>query len=305
MDISSQPPAAKPRRPWLAAVLSLLAPGLGHVYVGRPLRAVALLTSLGVAIAAWAYVSMRVHSAAFRLVSCVLVVCLWLAVFVDAARMARKAADDYRPRRYNRALFYGGAFLIVAFALQPLFSSSVKAGIARAYVLPGEMMSPTLRPGDYIYALPFAPKPVPRGALVVWRDSTGGDFIQRVAALPGDTVEMRSKRLHINGSAVREPYVTHVDPRTDPSDSLMLWQQRYLLHEFGSPYRPSRDNWGPIAIPAKQYLLLGDNRDNSYDGRYRGLVREDAIVGQPVWVYYSRDPESGKIRWERIGRDVR
>jgi signal peptidase I len=73
-------------------------------------------------------------------------------------------------------------------------------------------------------------------------------------------------------------------------------------------YRPSRDNWGPVVVPASMFFVLGDNRDDSEDSRYWGFVDEAALKGRPLFVYYSFDPRTlsqlpwlTEIRWDRIG----
>ena len=77
-------------------------------------------------------------------------------------------------------------------------------------------------------------------------------------------------------------------------------------------YRPSRNNWGPLVVPAHQFFVLGDNRDNSLDSRYWGFVPDSLLRGTPVFVYYSFVPDSSaslswltKIRWSRLGTRVR
>lgn len=94
---------------------------------------------------------------------------------------------------------------------------------------------------------------------------------------------------------------------------MRAWQLGYLLPEVDrDAYRPSRDNWGPIVVPAGQYFVMGDNRDNSYDSRYWGFVDRRVIRGRPLFVYYSFDHESWRalpfltaIRWGRIGERPR
>jgi signal peptidase I len=99
----------------------------------------------------------------------------------------------------------------------------------------------------------------------------------------------------------------------------MRWQSGYLIAatpvwdtESESPkYQPTRDNWGPLTVPAGSYFMLGDNRDNSQDSRYWGFVERDQIRGEPWLVYYSSDHSLGaapswfrRIRWARLGTTI-
>jgi len=163
--------------------------------------------------------------------------------------------------------------------------------------------------------LPAFREPV-RGDIVVFdsRTQEGVKVVKRLVGMPGDTLEMRVGVLQRNGRAEAEPYIQRVDSASDPADPEMRgWQLSYLLPEVDrESYRPSRDNWGPIVVPAGQYFVMGDNRDNSYDSRYWGFVDRRVIRGRPLFVYYSFDRESWRalpfltaIRWGRIGSQPR
>jgi signal peptidase I len=138
-------------------------------------------------------------------------------------------------------------------------------------------------------------------------------YVKRLLGLPGDTLEMRGKRLFVNGDELDEPYVRYQDPYGDAFHPGMGWQRAFLVEDdAASTYRPSRDNWGPIVVPEDRLFVLGDNRDNSEDSRYWGFVEPRQVTGRPWVVYYSVDlHEEGKfswlryIRWDRIGGVIR
>lgn len=135
------------------------------------------------------------------------------------------------------------------------------------------------------------------------------DLVKRLVGMPGDTLEMRAGRLYVNGRAADEPWARNTDPHGDGGHPWMQWQSHFLVGPRAQePYHPTRDNWGPIAIPADRYFVLGDNRDESLDSRYWGLIHRNQIKGRAVGLYFSYDnrPNGGipilsRVRWNRIG----
>lgn len=141
----------------------------------------------------------------------------------------------------------------------------------------------------------------------------GIKLVKRLVGMPGDTLQMRDKRLFINGRAQDEPYALFRDQGGDDRHPWMSWQMDYLLPgvEKGT-YDPTRDNWGPLAIPGGYYFMLGDNRDYSLDSRYWGLIERWRIEGKAIFFYYSYNRESRmpfafvrQVRWDRVGRRIR
>jgi len=205
----------------------------------------------------------------------------------------------------------------------------VRAFLVEAFKIPTSSMEGTLLAGDFLLVnkavygaeipgmglqLPALATPE-RGEVIVFHPphEPAKHYVKRLVGMPGDTLEMRRKRLYLNGVALEEPYVHHGDPHGDAVHPGMAWQSRFLV---GGPrpgrYRPSRDNWGPIVVPEGRYFVLGDNRDNSEDSRYWGLVTREDIRGRPWIVYYSSQPEPTlgwgwlrEVRWDRIGGRIR
>ena len=136
-------------------------------------------------------------------------------------------------------------------------------------------------------------------------------LIKRLIGLPGDTLEMRDRVLHVNGEAQDEPYVVHLDV-ADERHPWMTWQRDYIAPgQAAATYAPTRDNWGPLVIPEDRYFMLGDNREQSLDSRYWGLLEGWRLEGRAVFTYYSYNkgsyrpfPAIREVRWGRIGRGI-
>ena len=116
------------------------------------------------------------------------------------------------------------------------------------------------------------------------------DLIKRVIGLPGETLEMRAKKIYINGQPLDEPYVHFLFP---PS-------------EAGGASQPDlRERYGPVTLPANQYFMMGDNRDNSEDSRYWGFLPRENVKGKALLIYWSYDETSPTLtRWNRMFRLV-
>jgi signal peptidase I len=109
---------------------------------------------------------------------------------------------------------------------------------------------------------------------------------ERVIGLPGDSIEIRNKRVLLDGTELDEPYADYAEG---------------MVGKMLTP----RDNLGPVTVPAGTYFVLGDSRDRSYDSRFWGPVAGDAIRGRVHIIYWSWSSEEHAVRWERLGRVVR
>jgi len=178
--------------------------------------------------------------------------------------------------------------------------------------LPSGSMEPTLLLGDYFTSTRLGntrtAATLRRGDVVIflWPEDTTKQFVKRLIGLPGDTIAMKDAVVTLNGRTLREPYATMTDS-VDPVVDDFRWQRRFLVGQVAratSHYVASRNNWGPLLVPANRYFVLGDRRDASLDSRYFGFVPASEIVGHVRRVYFSRDT-NGVIRWSRIGHLVR
>jgi signal peptidase I len=295
MDIAHLDPPAEPpprRRAWVALLLSLATSGLGHLYAGAPRRAVfffALLqatTLLAICLAA-AGLLLPPWPARWSLAPlamlCAVIVLFLLLMLVDAVRTARGAS--FAPRWYNRWYVCAGV-AVLGMMVGSAESALFRRNFVQAFWLPSGSMQPTLLIGDSFFVDKRAyheGAPPRRGDVVIFRspiDSTV-QFAKRAVAVAGDSVEIRAKRLLVNGVAIDEPYVQFIDP---------------------TPGKPPRDDYGPETVPQGKVFVLGDNRDRSYDSRHFGLVRESDLLGRAAVIYWSFD--GAMPRWRRIGMQI-
>jgi signal peptidase I len=109
-----------------------------------------------------------------------------------------------------------------------------------------------------------------------------------VIGLPGDTVEIRSKQVYIDGEPLDEPYVHFMSPPISRDHP-----------EYGLRGEARRDDFGPEKIPEGQLFVLGDNRDNSRDSRFWGFLPMDQVKGRALLVYWSY--EASREEYRRTG----
>jgi len=205
----------------------------------------------------------------------------------------------------------------------------IRTFVVQAFKIPTGSMETNLLIGDHLLVnkMIYSPslgtweakllgkKPIQRGHVIVFKfpEDPNRDFIKRVIGLPGETVEIRDKVVHIDGKPLQEGYTHFLEAplrRDDP--------------EYGLRGEGIRDNWGPRPVPSGQLFVMGDNRDNSRDSRFWGFLPEDQVKGRALLVYWSyeatreeyhrtgivewiRDTLAafGKTRWERFFHLIR
>jgi signal peptidase I len=167
----------------------------------------------------------------------------------------------------NRIVGIAASVVVVALGLYLVFAPPF-----RTFINSTASMEPTLPLRARIVAR--STNDVHVGEIVVFRYplAPGTIYVKRIVAGPGDEIEIRAKRLFVNGREVNEPYAVHEDPTIYP-----------LQPALPEPYR-SRDNYGPYRVPKESYFVLGDNRDRSADSRFWGVVPHANIVGRVVLV---------------------
>lgn len=163
----------------------------------------------------------------------------------------------------------------------------------QAFRIPSSSMEDTLLIGDFLFVnkfiygaqIPFTKLRLPavrspeRGDIIVFKSPTDGrDFIKRCVAVGGDTLEIRDKKLYINGIEQDEPHARYKAPRVPG-------------RQYGS-----RDFMPPQVIPDGHIFMMGDNRDNSSDSRFWGPLAVERVKGKAMVIYFSVDTSRGWYR---------
>jgi signal peptidase I len=207
-----------------------------------------------------------------------------------------------------------------------LFGAAVilplKSAVADCNWVPSGSMQPTVLVGDYVLVNKLAydlKVPFTTWHLAEWANPKRGDvvvlfsprdglrLVKRVVGLPGDKLEMRDERLFLNGEPVEYaplPASVTADLAAGEKAGAVFAQEDLTGHPhavMALPQRAALRTFGPLEVPAGQYFVMGDNRDNSNDSRYIGFVPRDQIVGQAKVVVASFDLDHwGRPRMDRL-----
>jgi signal peptidase I len=169
----------------------------------------------------------------------------------------------------------------------------IRTFVVQAFKIPTGSMEPNLLVGDHLLVnkFVFSPtatdveravlpvRPIKRGDIVVFKfpEEPERDFIKRVIGLPGETIELRSRELFVNGQKIEEPYAHYLFPPGQDEGGFDV-----------------RERYGPVTVPERHYFMMGDNRDNSQDSRYWGFLPEHYVKGRALTIYWSFEPLAGE-----------
>ena len=280
----------KPRKPWVAGLLTFFTIGLGHLYCGNIKKGLILFVG-GQMFSVLGFSSFHLYAPVGPIIAIIAGISYLIYCISDSIKGARLFGSSYYLKKYNKWYVYLLCWFIASFVIQTIVETTVKINIAQAYKIPSGAMRPTLQVGDHIIADKFTyrnsePK---RGDIAIFPfpEDPSKDFIKRIVGMGGDTLEIRNKQVFING----EPYQEHYKVNNDS----------YIFPKNVQP----RDNYGPIKIPEDSLFVMGDNRDASYDSRFWGFVKKASVKGKAKSIYWSWDKDKFRVRWNRIGRNIR
>lgn len=252
---------SSPRSTLRAVLLTLLMPGLGHVYCGELIAGLAwaALGSFSGVISLWALATHPSHLA-------ITSVPMWIVTLLSVSHVilvAKRCPEDYQLRSFNRSYVY---LLLLCISSCGVVGHGllVRTNIVAAYVTPSSDMEPTLHPGDrfLVDKTAYRQHAIAIGDLVVFKDPASPErtFIKRVAAHAGSSIEVKQGKLRVDGKA----YECNGDANHD-------------LPPFG-----------PVIVPEYNVFVLGDNLGNSKDSRHFGPVPIVGITGKPTFLFWSK-----------------
>jgi signal peptidase I len=322
----------------LAALLSFLAPGVGHAYAGRFLRGAGLALAVEVALlpalhalAARGWWNAASLGAAWGAGLAAALVAA-LAIGADAGRVAPQTGPAARSRRVR--LLAAGAFLVLLAGLH-LGAGELRRGwLGASYWVPEQQMLPGLVSGDHVLSARAygASRSPARGEVVVFEyarelrrlhpadarpDLPRVSLVLRVVGLPGDVLRGEGAALFVNGE--RATGTTLAGVFVAPDGSALERREERLggrAYEVLDDPALAAASWGPLEVEPGRVFLMGDNRDHVYDSRGNGSVALADVLAPVSRVYWSW-PYVGETRrllqprtlaqalrgarWERVG----
>jgi len=191
--------------------------------------------------------------------------------------------------------------------------------LVQAFVIPSASMEDSLLIGDHVLVdkLTYSPggavsrhllpyREVRRGDIIVFRYplNISQDYVKRAIGVPGDHIRFENQELILNGHKVKEPYTLHSAPYPDQ------YRDNFPAAPPNMPLRPRAAEMlaehvvnGELVVPEGFVYAMGDNRDDSDDSRYWGLVPRENIVGTPLIIYWSYDAPTADLSNGNIGFD--
>ncbi|MDO8415718.1 MAG: signal peptidase I [Agitococcus sp.] len=228
-------------------------------------------------------------------------ICLADKLFFKQHKSPSQQATHQGVYKENIIIEYGYSFFPVLAVVWVL-----RSFLFEPFTIPSGSMLPTLEVGDYILVnkytyglrlpvigteiLPIG-KPV-RGDVMVFKfpPKPSMNFIKRVVGLPGDKIHYENDNLYINDVLVERKLVRQ-EPEIEPWEQFYdekLGERQHLSRQEVGRY-PAGKKW-TFTVPAGQYFMMGDNRDNSNDSRFWGAVPEKNIVGKAFYVWTHKEP---------------
>ena len=315
--MSEAPLGRTRRKPLIAIVLSLIMPGLGHVYCGRIVKGI-ILAFLSCILIPIAFGLLSADRSSVRIAvimaSLLASVAVWLVAIIDSWYTARRTIDSYVLKDYNRWYVYV-ILILMSTGSSVQISFHLRASLLEAFRVPVASNYPTIIPNDRFLAnkLAYKNSDPKRGDLVVFinPENRRQNYIKRVVAVAGDTVEIKDGQLHINSQklpAEKLPQSTLDNIRIKVRGELLEGDvfhetnggAKYKIFLAETPQGQAPGDFAEMTVPNHHCFVLGDNRNFSHDSRHFGPVPLATVKGRADYLYF---PAKDWSRFGRLGTD--
>ncbi len=283
----------KRKNPFIAGLLSIIIPGAGQVYNKQIWKTFLVYLLFGILFSLSGILKFSEEDSA--ILGLALFLCVEIILLVDAMNTAGKRMDEeygIKLKKKTPKIIWFTVLVILFFNVVDMtLSLRFRETSVKAFKIPTGSMQPTLfggqdhALGDHLVVNLRDRRVINRGEIVVFNYPVDPElqFVKRIIGLPGETLEIRNKVVYIDGKALDELW-------------LKVFPQKEYFSDFGNTLPAvisPRDNFGPVRIPANSYFVMGDNRDNSSDSRFWGVVEKSFIIGKPMAIYFPFN----RMRW--------
>ena len=278
------------RRPWIAAILSLIMPGLGQVYTGMLPRGLIWMLACGISSVAALLILSHPTPWSWTLgcAAGLTQIAIWIAGAIDSYRCALRCKADYELKDYNRWYVYALLLLMGTGSLLS-YAINVRDQLIQAFRIPGASMYPTISPSDRLIAVKnaYRDSDPQRGDLVLFANPNDRRevWIKRVIALGGDTVAVKEGNLYVNGAKLS---LESIGAGAVSGSTGQIFEE----DNNGTKYRTfiSQGHLAPdlpeITVPKHTCFVMGDNRNESRDSRDFGPIPITGILGKFHYRYW-------------------
>ncbi|MEL7486613.1 MAG: signal peptidase I [Pseudomonadota bacterium] len=291
------------RRAWVAATLSVIQPGLGHVYAGQ------WRTGLTVLCAIYGVLFLSISFLGGWLIGFYAVIAtgvlIWVAcIAAIAIRIFRSkgVASANRPKKWHYLLF-----IMAAVGLSEISPRAYNTyGRYKSFHVPAGSMMPNIELGDVIVARRFLhieeKRQVTHGTIVVFWNTADGpraEYVKRIAGVGGDVLSFKNGAPYIGETPLPQSRLGEYEFELSNRNGVI---SATLLHESNGaasydvldaqPGVGRLDNVGPYFVPENHLFMLGDNRDYSADSRLSfamGYVPVSDLIGEACYILWSKD----------------
>ncbi len=294
----------KPRRPLYALLLTFGATGLGHIYCGRLEKGLVLffISFLFTSVTVFSVKNVSSTFTLYLLLASIFITFLvFLYALIDSWLLAKRMGDRFRIKRYNKWYIYL-LFILVSFSHPINREMVIRDHFLQAFKTPAGSMLPSILVNDHILLNKsiYLRQTPQRGDIVIfiYPNDRSKDFIKRIVALPGDSVEIKDNVLYVNDIALN---YLEIDTQDLAEIKGQLTGQVFKETNGEVSYKimlidAPPQNYPRTIVPDGHCFVLGDNRNNSLDSRHFGPVPLVDVKGRVDYIYLPAES------WSRFGR---